>query len=214
MEGSVADVFELQGPEEPALKAAEEALSAGELVVFPTDTVYGVAASPDAPGATDRLFTAKRRSRGLTLPILAAAVEDAAAVAVFDARAWTLGGHFWPGGLTMILPRAPRANDWDLGAEQQTVGVRIPNHPVALGLLARTGPLAVTSANRSGEPTSPTCGGIRASLGDTVAVYLCAGSTCGDIPSTVVDLTGPEPQVLREGAVPAEALLDVLERAQ
>lgn len=210
----MADVFEVQGPEEPALRAAEEALSAGELVVFPTDTVYGVAARPDVPGATDRLFTAKRRSRGLTLPILAAAVEDAASIAVFDARAWTLGGHFWPGGLTMILPRAPRANDWDLGDEHDTVGVRIPNHPVVLGLLTRTGPLAVTSANRSGEPTPSTCGGIRGSLGDAVAVYLCAGSARGDIPSTIVDLTGPEPQVVREGAVPAEALLDVLERAQ
>lgn len=214
-EDSVAEVFELQGgPEGPALKAAEEALSAGELVVFPTDTVYGVAASPDIPRATDRLFTAKRRSRGLTLPILAAAVEDAAGVAVFDARALTLGDHFWPGGLTMILPRAPRAKDWDLGDEHETVGVRIPDHPVALGLLARTGPLAVTSANRSGEPTPPTCGGVRTSLGDTVAVYLCAGSARGDIPSTVVDLTGPEPKVRREGAVPIEALLDVLERAR
>jgi L-threonylcarbamoyladenylate synthase len=210
----VADVFELQGPEEPALKAAEDALSAGELVVFPTDTVYGVAASPDVPGATDRLFTAKRRPRGLPLPILAAAVEDAASVGVFDARAWTLGGHFWPGGLTMILPRAPRAKDWDLGDEHVSVGVRIPNHPVALGLLARTGPLAVTSANRSGAPIPPTCEGIRASLADTVAVYLCAGSARGDIPSTVVDLTGREPQVLREGAVPREALRDVLDRAR
>lgn len=210
----MAEVFELQGPQEPALNAAEHALSAGALVVFPTDTVYGVAASPHVSGATDRLFTAKRRPRGLTLPILAAAVEDAADVAVFDARAWTLGGHFWPGGLTMILPRAQRANDWDLGDEHETVGVRIPDHPVALGLLARTGPLAVTSANRSGEPTPPTCGGVRASLGDTVAVYLCAGSARGDIPSTVVDLTGPEPQVRREGAVPKDAVLDVLERAR
>jgi L-threonylcarbamoyladenylate synthase len=209
----VADVFDLQGPEGPALKAADEALSAGELVVFPTDTVYGVAASPDIPGATHRLFTAKRRSRGLTLPILAATVEDAAGVAVFDARARTLSAHFWPGGLTMILPRAPRANDWDLGDEHDTLGVRIPNHPVALGLLARTGPLAVTSANRSGEPTPPTCGGILASLGETAAVYLCAGSARGEIPSTVVDLTGPEPQVLREGAVPTEALLAALEGA-
>jgi L-threonylcarbamoyladenylate synthase len=180
-------------------------------VVFPTDTVYGVASRPDIPGATDRLFKTKRRSRSLTVPVLAATVEDAAGVAVFDARAWALAGRFWPGGLTIVLPRAPRTLDWDLGAELDTVGVRIPDHAVALALLSRSGPLAATSANPSGEPTPTTCDGVRDSFGDLVAVYLCAGVAPGDIPSTVVDLTGAEARILREGAIAPRALLEVLQ---
>jgi tRNA threonylcarbamoyl adenosine modification protein (Sua5/YciO/YrdC/YwlC family) len=113
----------------------------------------------------------------------------------------------------MILPRAPRALDWDLGAELETVGVRIPGHAVALNLLARSGPLAVTSANRSGEPTPTTCDAIRDSLRDLVAVYLCAGVAPGDIPSTVVDLTGAEARILREGAIAPDVLLEVLHRS-
>jgi L-threonylcarbamoyladenylate synthase len=207
----VSEVFELTGPEKVPLNVAVKALSEGSLVVFPTDTVYGVAGRPDIPGATDRLFEAKRRPRDLTLPVLAATVEDAATVAVFDDRARALAGRFWPGGLTMVLARAPRARDWDLGDERKTVGVRIPDHVVALALLARAGPLAVTSANRSGEPTPSGCGGIRSSFGDLVAVYLCAEAV-GGVPSTVADLTGADPRILREGAVPKDALLDVLER--
>lgn len=208
----MAEVFALLGPEEPALKAAERALSEGGLVVLPTDTVYGVAARPDLPGATGRVFDVKRRSRDLTLPILAAEIDEAAGIGLFDARARVLAERFWPGGLTIVLPRTPRARGWDLGEEGETVGVRIPDHPVALSLLARAGPLAVTSANRSGEPTSSTCDGVQASLGELVRVYLCAGLAIGDIPSTVIDLTGSDPRILREGAVPSEALADVLDR--
>jgi L-threonylcarbamoyladenylate synthase len=206
----VAEVFELDGPEELPLKVAEEALASGEAVVFPTDTVYGLASRPDVPGATDRLFETKRRPRDLALPVLSADSEDAAGVAVFDGRAWALAGRFWPGGLTMVLPRAPRARDWDLGAERETVGVRVPNHAVTLALLARTGPLAVTSANRSGEPTPTTCDGIRASLGELIAVYLCAGAAPVNVPSTVVDLTRAETRVLREGSIAPNIILDVL----
>lgn len=209
----MAEVFELQGPEDLPLRVAEEALAAGEIVVFATDTVYGLASRPDILGATDRLFETKRRSRDLALPVLAAAPESAAGVAVFDARAWALAGRFWPGALTMVLPRAPRALDWDLGAEHETVGVRIPEHAVALALLARTGPLAVTSANRSGEPTPTTCDGIRALLGDQVAVYLCSEVAPGGISSSIVDLTQAGARILREGSINPDTILDVLRRS-
>lgn len=210
----MAEVFELQGPEEGPLKAAEEALSSGGVVVFPTDTVYGLAARGDLPGSTDRLFETKCRPRDLTLPVLAATVDDAATVAVFDARAAVLAGRFWPGGLTLVLPRTDRTRTWDLGEERATVGVRIPDHPIALTLLAMAGPLAVTSANRSGRPTPPTCQGIRAALGDLVAVYLCAGEAPGGVPSTVVDLTGAEARILREGAVAPDAVSDAIRQSR
>lgn len=210
----MAEVFELEGPEEGPLKAAELALSSGGVVVFPTDTVYGLAGRGDLPASTDRLFETKRRPRDLTLPVLAATVEDAASVAKFDARASVLARRFWPGGLTLVLPRTDRTRRWDLGEERETVGVRIPDHPIALSLLARAGPLAVTSANRSGRPTPTTCQGIRAELADLVAVYLCAGEAPGRVPSTVVDLTGTEARILREGAVAPDTVLDAIGRSR
>ena len=200
----MAERFSL--PSDPGLDAAELALAAGELAVFPTDTVYGVGARPDRPAATARLFEAKGRPRTLTLPVLAAGREQAARVAVFDPRAEALARRFWPGALTIVLPRAELAADWDLGVEEGTVGVRMPAHEDALALLRRTGPLAVTSANRSGEPTPATCQGVREALGDAVAVYLCGGAT-SNAASTVVDLTAAEPRVLREGALPAADVL-------
>jgi L-threonylcarbamoyladenylate synthase len=200
------NVFDLSGPpSEEALAAAESALAVGSLVVLPTDTVYGVAARPDVPAATDRVFEAKQRPRGLILPVLVADLVAGQTTAVFDQRAHLLATGFWPGGVTLVLPRTPAARTWDLGEETETVGVRVPADDVALHLLERTGPLAVTSANRSGEPTPHDCEGVRAGLGGSVAVYLCAGRRSGQ-PSTVVDLTGPDMKVLRHGVVPAEDL--------
>lgn len=199
----MAEVFSL--PNEPGLDAAELVLAAGRLVVFPTDTVYGVAARPDVPDATGRIFEAKGRPRTLTLPVLADR-DQAAGVAAFDPRAEALANRFWPGALTIVLPRTELAAGWDLGEEQATVGVRMPAHQDALALLRRTGPLAVTSANRSGEPTPTTCEGVRSALATSVAVYLCGGST-SNTPSTVVDLTGPAPRVVRAGAIATEEVL-------
>jgi L-threonylcarbamoyladenylate synthase len=197
------EVFDVSGSVlESALLSAERALATGEVVVVPTDTVYGVAAGPDVAGSTARLFAAKRRPRRLTLPVLAPDLSAAERVAVFDRRARTLAARFWPGGVTLVLPRTDAATTWDLGHETDTVGVRVPAHHVALALLRRTGPLAVTSANVSGEPTPHDCPGVRAALGDAVAVYLCAGR-CAGTPSTVVDLTGQDVQVIRAGAVGA-----------
>jgi L-threonylcarbamoyladenylate synthase len=194
----VAEVLEATAS--GAVDAAVRALDRGELVVVPTDTVYGVGGRPDVPGVTDRIFEAKRRPRGLTLPVLVSGLEQAAGVAALDVRARALAEAFWPGALTMVLPRGDQARGWNLGEEEETVGVRTPDHPVALELLARAGPLAVTSANRSGETTPATCTGVQAALGEGVAVYLCADPRPGQA-STVIDLTGERPRILRAGAL-------------
>ena len=192
---------------------AAEALRRGGLVVLPTDTVHGIAARPDEAAATERLFAAKARPRDLELPVLVPDVGAARGVARFDDRAEALAARFWPGPLTIVLPRAAASAPWELGGDPATVGVRVPRHPLALALLARTGPLAVTSANRSGEPTPSTCDGIVAVFGDAVDVYLCAEDQLGGAPSTVVDLAHGEPRILREGALPAADVLATLRSA-
>ena len=202
----MSELFEL-GPsgehaQEEAIESAARAVRHGELVVLPTDTVYGIAARPDRKKATARLFAAKQRHRDLTLPVLVSGPDDADRVAILDDRARALAEKFWPGGLTLILPRAELARRWDLGEASDTVGVRMPDHGVALAVLRTTGPLAVTSANMSGEPTPPDCPGVRAIFGQEVAVYLCAGPLSG-LASTIVDLSGPKAKVLREGAIPS-----------
>jgi tRNA threonylcarbamoyl adenosine modification protein (Sua5/YciO/YrdC/YwlC family) len=184
---------------DPITEAAE-ALARGDLVVFPTDTVYGLAARPEDAAATKKVFAVKQRQEGLALPILAGSFDDAHRVAEFDERAELLAVA-WPGPLTLVLPRAARAMGWNLGGEAGTVGVRIPRHPLALAILARTGPLAVTSANRSGEPPLQDAGSLAAAFGDAVAVYLCQEAMLSGAASTVVDLTGAEPRILRSGEV-------------
>lgn len=194
---------------DPIGEAVDAAL-AGALIVLPTDTVYGIGTRPDDPDATARLFEAKGRPRDLELPVLVATRGQARAIATFGERAESLVGRFWPGALSVVLPRAERSRGWDLGQDRGTIAVRMPHHPLALAVLARTGPLAVTSANRSGAATPDTCGELRAVFGDLVEVYLCAEEPLGDVPSTVVDLTGPEPRVLRAGAVSRGSLDEAL----
>lgn len=206
----MTEVFHLVVPEEPALRAAEKALDGGELIVLPTDTVYGLAARPDNPLATEKLFEAKRRPKDLTIPVLVPDADDAADVATLDERGLALAAEFWPGGLTMILPRSAVSKAWSLGAATETVGVRVPDQDVTLALLARCGPLAVTSANISGRPTPARCEEVRAELGEDVSVYLCAGQAPGGIPSTIIDLTGERPVILREGAIPRDRLMAAL----
>jgi L-threonylcarbamoyladenylate synthase len=183
------------------LEDAIAAATRGELIVFPTDTVYGIGTRPDDASATARVFAAKRRPLERELPVLVASIEQARLVGVFDERADRLAGAFWPGGLTLVLPRASAAAGWDLGGDPTTVGVRMPHHVMALALLAGAGPLAVTSANRSDEPTPSDCEGLVRTFGDTVAIYLCQPEPPSGAPSTVLDLTGPEPIVRRDGAV-------------
>jgi tRNA threonylcarbamoyl adenosine modification protein (Sua5/YciO/YrdC/YwlC family) len=188
------------------LAEAVAAARRGELIVFPTDTVYGVAARPDDPAATDRLFTAKARPRDLTLPVLVASVTEARGIARFDERADRLAAACWPGALTMVLPRTPSSEGWDLGADAGSIGVRVPSHPLALALLAATGPLAVTSANRSGRPPATTCDELVGAFRDDVAVYLCEDEPLGGSASTVVSLLGPALEVLRAGAMDERTL--------
>jgi tRNA threonylcarbamoyl adenosine modification protein (Sua5/YciO/YrdC/YwlC family) len=194
---------------DPVADAASAAL-AGALVVIPTDTVYGLATRPDDPAATARLFEAKGRPRELELPVLVASVAAGEEVASFDERARAIAVRFWAGPVTLVLPRTDRSRGWRLGGEGGTVGVRMPHHPLALAVLTRTGPLAVTSANRSGEPTPATCRELETVFAEAVDVYLCEEAPLEGRPSTVVDLSGAEPRVLREGAVSEAAILEAL----
>jgi tRNA threonylcarbamoyl adenosine modification protein (Sua5/YciO/YrdC/YwlC family) len=181
--------------------AAVSAALAGRLVVLPTDTVYGIGTRPDDPAATGRLFDAKGRPRELELPVLVASTEDAQRIAVFDRRAAALTDTHWPGALTIVLPRERRSLDWDLGGDPATIGVRVPDHPLALAILSRTGPLAVTSANRTGEATPGSCHSLIEVFGDLVDVYVCQDDRPPGLASTVLDLTGDLPRVLRQGSV-------------
>jgi tRNA threonylcarbamoyl adenosine modification protein (Sua5/YciO/YrdC/YwlC family) len=190
---------------DPIADAAAAAL-AGELVVLPTDTVYGIGTRPDDPGATARLFEAKGRPRELELPVLVPGVEVARAIAAFDVRAERLAGRFWPGPLTLVLNRTERSMGWVLGGDPSTIGVRVPHHPIALAVLAHSGPLAVTSANLTGRPTPATCEGLEAAFGDRVAVYLCQDEPLLGRPSTVAMLHGGDLVILREGSISSEDL--------
>ena len=174
---------------------------------MPTDTVYGVAARPDVPGAIEAIFHVKGRPEDRPLPILAAAPADLDAVAVLDGRAALVAQRFWPGGLTLVLPRARGFDVWLGGTGEATVAVRIPACEVALGVLRRAGPLAVTSANRSGQPPATTVEEARRAL-PGVQVFVDGGPRHG-APSTIVSLVG-EPQILRAGAIPREEVLAVL----
>lgn len=182
------------------------AARAGALIVLPTDTVYGIGTRPDDPLATARLFAAKDRPPELTLPILCATVEEVREIAVFDRRAERLAHACWPGALTIVLPRGDLAAGWDLGGDPDTVGVRIPAHDLARAVLRGTGPLAVTSANRSGTPPARTCDELVAAFEDLVAVYLCQDEPLGGAASTVIDLAHGDPRILRRGDLDATDL--------
>ena len=191
---------------------AEAAAAArrGALIVIPTDTVYGIATRPDDPDATGRLFAAKGRSSDHRLPVLVASLSAAREVAVFDARAETLAAACWPGPLTLVLPRTTPAAAWDLGGGAATVGIRVPDHPLARAVLADSGPLAVTSANRSGDPPARTCDELVSTFGGSVAVYLCQEEPLAGRASTVLDLADGPARLLRRGDVTADQLRGLL----
>ncbi len=197
-----------------AVDAAVTALQRGELVVLPTDTVYGIAADAFSPSAVQSLLAAKGRGRDMPVPVLVGAWRtlDGLTETVPDA-ARRLVERFWPGALTLVVRSAPSLV-WDLGETRGTVAVRMPLDPVALAVLERTGPLAVSSANRSGQAPPTDAAGAQEQLGDSVAVYLEAGSSGEAVPSTIVDLTGDRPRVLRQGAVPLADLQDLLPELQ
>ncbi len=188
-------------PPPTALLQAVRTLGQGLPIGVPTDTVYGLAVDPFRPGATDRIFQAKRRPRDVSLPLLVTGVDQALAVstAVPD-MALELMARYWPGALTLVIPAKPGLGV-DLGEDDVTVGVRSPDHPVPQALCAAAGPLATTSANRHGDPPMTTAESVAESFGDTVPVVLDGGIYSGS-PSTVVDCTGQELKLLREGRIP------------
>ncbi len=189
---------------------AAAAVRRGELIVFPTDTVYGLGTRPDDHAAIARVFAAKHRPHDLELPVLVATVEVARSVAVLDERAERLAGACWPGPLTLVLTRGADAATWDLGGDRTTIGVRVPHHPLALALLAETGPLAVTSANRSGHPPVHSCDELQRLFGKDVAVYLCQGDPLEGAASTVLDLAHGPASILREGVLGRDAIAELL----
>jgi len=212
-------VFDVAHGDQPreAAEAAAEALLAGLLVVFPTETVYGIAGVAADPDATAGLFAAKRRPSGLALPVMAASAEAALELAKSDGRARALARAFWPGPLTMVLPRSARSGRWSLGDQPDTIGLRVPDHPVAQAILSRTPPLAVTSANLSGFAPAATLEELQGAFGDAVGVFVVQPEPLrqeDNPPSTVVDLTGAEARVARAGNVKQDAIAEVIRHAQ
>jgi tRNA threonylcarbamoyl adenosine modification protein (Sua5/YciO/YrdC/YwlC family) len=192
-----------------AVQQAAEALHRGELVVLPTDTVYGIAARPDRPGGLRLLFEVKGRPKEFALPLLVRDLEQASTVGVITGPARRLAEKLWPGPLTIVVSRV-EGFDADLGGDGRTVGLRMPDHAVALELLHQAGPLATTSANRSGEPTPPTVDEIAAIFTDRVALYLDDGRAAGEEASTVLSLSEAQPRILRSGPIHWDEILRVL----
>jgi tRNA threonylcarbamoyl adenosine modification protein (Sua5/YciO/YrdC/YwlC family) len=204
----VADLYDCSDPTARAegLEAAAAAIARGELVLLPTDTVYGVAADAFTPAAVTGLLAAKNRGRTMPVPVLIAESSTLAGLVVnLPPVAHELARAFWPGGLTLVLEHAPSLA-WDLGDAEGTVAVRLPDDELARELLRRTGPLAVSSANRSGRPAATTAEEAVGQLGAQAAVVLDGGPRTGSGASTIVDCTGTVPRVLRVGAVPVEDL--------
>lgn len=192
------------------LEAAARATRGGRLAVMPTDTVYGIGADAFNSAAVRALLAAKGRGPDMPVPVLVGSWStiDGLMLAV-PPMVRTLVEAFWPGGLSLVVPHAPSLS-WDLGDSRGTVMLRMPLHPVALDLLRLVGPMAVSSANRSGQPPATTAADAEEQLGDTVEVYLDGGVAPIGVASTVLDLTGDVPRLLRPGAVPLDRLRDVV----
>ncbi len=200
--------------DEEGLREAAEALRGGEVVVVPTDTVYGLAARPGDADAVQAVFRAKARPEGMHLPVLAASIEQVRALGVaFTADADALARWWWPGPLTMVFgfERDGARPAWLAGRDE--VAVRIPDHDFLRALLARTGVLVVTSANPHGTPTPRTAHDVAASLGPAVDLVI-DGGRLKDVPSTLVNVRGPAPAVEREGAISRAAVADALAEAR
>lgn len=192
------------------IAAAIEAVKNGELVVLPTDTVYGVGADAFTPYAVKALLDAKGRGRDVPPPVLVGSRHTLdGLVFMLPTAARELADAFWPGALTIVVEHSPSLQ-WDLGETGGTVAVRMPLHPVALEVLRETGPMAVSSANKSGQPPAETAEQARDQLGYAVRAYLEAGQCPEPVPSTIVDVTGSVPRLLREGAIPLDKLRDVV----
>lgn len=193
-----------------ALAAAAAAVRAGQLVVMPTDTVYGLGADSFDAAAVRRLLAAKHRGPDMPTPVLVGSWSTIDGLVSHVPRvARDLVEAFWPGGLSIVLPHAASLN-WDLGRTRGTVMLRMPLHPVAIELLRECGPMAVSSANVSGQPPATTASQAQDQLGESVEVYLDGGIAETGVASTIVDLTGDTPTIRREGAITAAQVSDVL----
>ena len=195
-----------------AIEAASLAVQGGELVVLPTDTVYGVAADAFDPAAVKALLRAKGRGREMPPPVLVSTATTIDALAV-NVPGWarTLVERFWPGPLTLVCHQQGSLQ-WDLGDTRGTVAIRMPDHDVAREILERTGPLAVSSANTTGSPAATDADAAQRMLGEDVAVIVDAGASPGGEASTILDVTGSRRgRVLRRGALALEDLTAALE---
>ncbi|MGF2953184.1 L-threonylcarbamoyladenylate synthase [Mycobacterium sp. THU-M116] len=208
----MTDVFSCADPEQRArgIASAVGALKGGRLVVMPTDTVYGLGADAFNGAAVGALLSAKGRGRDMPVGVLVGSwhtIEGLVYTMPDGAR--ELIRAFWPGALSLVVTQAPSLQ-WDLGDARGTVMLRMPLHPVALELLREVGPMAVSSANVSGRPPAVDADQARAQLGDLVDVYLDAGAAQEQAASTIVDLTGAAPRILRAGPVSSERIAEVL----
>ncbi|MFQ5861241.1 MAG: L-threonylcarbamoyladenylate synthase [Dehalococcoidia bacterium] len=197
-----------------AITQAVAILQGGGVVAFPTDTLYGLGASIFSTEGVRRVFQIKRRGAYQALPVLLSGLGDLGQVALeVPELAWKLAARFWPGPLTLVVRKAATVPGLLTGGKE-TLAVRVPDHPVPIALIRQLGtPITGTSANRSGGPAPRTAAGVRRQLGDAVELVIDGGTTPGDLPSTIVEVTGPVAQVLRVGALPLERLHDLLQNA-
>jgi tRNA threonylcarbamoyl adenosine modification protein (Sua5/YciO/YrdC/YwlC family) len=208
----VTSLFDCSDPDQRSvgIASAVGALKDGRLVVMPTDTVYGIGADAFDSTAVAALLAAKGRGRDMPVGVLVGSwhtIEGLVYTMPDGAR--DLIRAFWPGALSLVVTQAPSLH-WDLGDARGTVMLRMPLHPVAIELLREVGPMAVSSANVSGRPPAVDADEARNQLGDLVDVYLDAGRSQQQAASTIVDLTGDTPRILRAGPVSAERIADVL----
>lgn len=194
-----------------AIETASSAVKSGRLVVLPTDTVYGIGADAFDSAAVANLLAAKGRGRDMPVGVLVGSWHTIEGLVYYlPDSARELIRAFWPGALSLVVQQAPSLR-WDLGDARGTVMVRMPLQPVALELLRQTGPMAVSSANVSGQPAATTAQEAQRQLGPLVDVYLDGGTSQQQAASTILDLTGEAPRILREGPVSAAAIAAVLD---
>ncbi|HKZ51083.1 MAG TPA: L-threonylcarbamoyladenylate synthase [Dehalococcoidia bacterium] len=196
-----------------SVEEAAAVLRSGGIVIYPTDPLYSLGALATIDAAVERVFRLKGRPPGKPIPLLLAKAEQVDSVALAPPLAWRLIERFWPGALTLVVPRAPGFHSLAL-AGGDTVAIRLPGHPLARAIVeAAGGPITGTSANRSGARAPVTAEEARCQLGDAVDFILDAGPCPGGIESTVVDLTGESPVILREGAIPCSQIEEAIRRA-
>jgi L-threonylcarbamoyladenylate synthase len=208
----MTEVYDCADPDQRkrGISSAVGTLKAGRLVVMPTDTVYGIGADAFDSAAVSALLSAKARGRDMPVGVLVGSWHTIEGlVYLMPEGARELIRAFWPGALSLVVQQAPSLS-WDLGDARGTVMLRMPLHPVAIELLREVGPMAVSSANVSGQSPAVDVDGARNQLGDLVEVYLDAGPSAQQAASTIVDLTGESPRILRPGPVSTERIAEVL----